>query len=51
MQRPCVFRPPARVAAVGSFPLRAAVLPSPCVDLALLMPAACFDNKDHLNHR
>lgn len=51
LQRPFVFRPPARVVAVGSFALRAALAPAPTVDLALLMPAACFDNKDQLNHR
>ncbi|KAL4426966.1 hypothetical protein ABPG77_009527 [Micractinium sp. CCAP 211/92] len=49
--RPFVFRPPTRVVAVGSFALRAALAPSPAVDLALLMPPACFDNKDQLNHR
>lgn len=49
--RPFVFRPPASVQVVGSFGLRAALRPSPCLDLALLMPAACFDSKDQLNHR
>jgi hypothetical protein len=50
-QRPLAFRPPSRCQVVGSFGLRAAVRPSHCADLALLMPAACFDNKDQLNHR
>lgn len=50
-QRPFRFQPPSRCQVVGSFGLGAAVRPSPCVDLALLMPAACFDSKDQLNHR
>lgn len=52
-QRPFTFRPPARVQVVGSFALCASVLGAqpPCVDLALLMPPACFDSKDQLNHR
>lgn len=49
--RPFVFRAPTRVQVVGSFGLRAALRPSPCLDLSLLMPAACFDSKDQLNHR
>jgi len=51
MQRPFVFRPPTRVTVVGSFGLRCSVAPALAVDLALLMPAACFDSKDQLNHR
>ena len=51
VQRPFVFRAPTRVQVVGSFGLRAALRPSPCLDLSLLMPAACFDSKDQLNHR
>ena len=50
-QSPFTFRAPTRVQVVGSFALRAAVGPEPCVDLALLIPPACFDNKDELNHR
>eukprot|EP00887_Chlorella_sp_A99_P002636 scaffold6.g2636.t1 len=49
--KPFVFRPPARVRVVGSFALRAAAGPSPCVDVAVEMPAECFDAKDQLNHR
>lgn len=50
-QRPLVFRAPTRLRVVGSFPLRATIGPDPCVDLALQMPASCFDDKDELNHR
>lgn len=50
-QRPLVFRAPTRLRVVGSFPLRATLGPDPCVDLAMAMPASCFDDKDELNHR
>lgn len=51
LQRPFVFRPPTRVTVVGSFGLRCSVAPALAADLAVLMPAACFDSKDQLNHR
>ena len=49
--RKFTFNQPEKVQVVGSFVIEAAVLPSPCLDLALILPAECFDDKDQLNHR
>ncbi len=35
---------------VGSFILRTMALSQPCVDLAVVMPAACFTDRDFKNY-
>ncbi len=35
---------------VGSFILRTMALSHPCVDLAVVMPAACFHDRDFKNY-
>lgn len=51
LQKPFVFRAPTHVRMVGSFGLKAAAAPAVCIDVAVEMPAACFNEKDRLNHR
>ncbi|CAL8472362.1 g11905 [Coccomyxa elongata] len=50
-QRPLRFHPPASVRLIGSWAAHTAAQPSVGVDVAVEMPRACFDEKDHLNHR
>ncbi|KAL4542017.1 hypothetical protein Ndes2526B_g06504 [Nannochloris sp. 'desiccata'] len=51
VSRKFTFKPPRKVEIIGSFAIEGTCLPSPCLDLAVVMPASCFDNKDQLNHR
>ena len=51
LQRPLRFHPPASVRLIGSWAAHTAAQPSVGVDVAVEMPRACFDEKDHLNHR
>lgn len=52
LQKPFTFQPPTSIQQVGSFALGAATRArAPSLDLAVEMPAACFDSKDQLNHR
>lgn len=45
------FHPPDAVEVVGSYALGGAALADTPLDLTIVMPAACFDDKDQLNHR
>jgi U3 small nucleolar RNA-associated protein 22 len=49
--REFTFKPPQQVEIIGSFAIDGASLPAPCLDLAVVMPSSCFDDKDQLNHR
>lgn len=49
--RKFTFKPPEEVEIVGSCAIDGAALPGPALDLALVMPTECFDDKDQLNHR
>jgi hypothetical protein len=51
VQRALRFHPAARVYAIGSWAARTMARPGTVVDVAVEMPRACFDEKDHLNHR
>lgn len=51
MQKPLAFAPPVRVSVVGSHATSTAITSNNVVDVAAEMPAACFEHKDHLNHR
>lgn len=45
------FQPPSQVAVVGSYATRAVARPDTIVDVAVEMPAGCFQPRDHLGHR
>ena len=50
--RKFTFHAPSEVTVIGTFAINAAAaMPTPTLDLAIQMPAECFDNKDQLNHR
>lgn len=51
VQRALRFAPPERVYAVGSWAACTMAKPKRTVDVALQMPASCFDEKDQLNSR
>ena len=51
VQRALRFSPPERVYAVGSWASSTMAKPKRLVDVALLMPKSCFDEKDQLNNR
>ena len=51
LQRPLRLCPPDRVYPVGSWAARTMARPGSVVDIALEIPKACFDEKDHLNGR
>lgn len=51
MQRALRFAPPEKVNAVGGWANHTMARPSKTVDVALQMPASCFDEKDQLNNR
>lgn len=51
MQRPLRFHPPERVYPVGGWAARTLAQPRATVDVAVQVPAACFDEKDQLNGR
>jgi U3 small nucleolar RNA-associated protein 22 len=51
LQRPLPFAPPTSVSIIGSHATDTAIQGDNVVDVAVAMPASCFDHKDHLNHR
>jgi U3 small nucleolar RNA-associated protein 22 len=51
LQRPMLFAPPTSVSIVGSHATDTAIQGDDVVDVAVEMPASCFEHKDHLNHR
>lgn len=51
VQRVLQFAPPERVYPVGGWAANTMALPNRTVDVALQMPASCFDEKDQLNGR
>ncbi len=51
VQRALRFAPPERVYTVGSWAAKTMAQPNRTVDIALQMPASCFDEKDQLNGR
>ena len=51
VQRVLQFAPPERVYSVGGWAANTMALPNRTVDVALQMPASCFDEKDQLNGR
>lgn len=52
ISRPFTFNAPESVEIVGSFAYKAALsATNACVDVALVMPKSCFDEKDQLNNR
>lgn len=51
VQRPLPFAPPTSVSIVGSHATDTAVQGDNVVDVAVQLPASCFEHKDHLNHR
>ena len=51
LQRALRFSPPERVYAMGSWAGSTMAKPKRLVDVALLMPRSCFDEKDQLNNR
>ena len=51
VQRALRFAPPERVYAVGSWASSTMAKPKRLVDVVLLMPKSCFDEKDQLNNR
>lgn len=51
MQKPLPFVAPTRVYMVGSHATKTAIQQDSVVDVAVELPASCFERKDHLNHR
>ena len=51
LQRRMSLLPPASVSLVGSVARGTALAPDVVADVAIEMPAACFEGKDHINHR
>jgi hypothetical protein len=51
VQRVLQIAPPERVYPLGSWAANTMALPNRTVDVALQMPASCFDEKDQLNGR
>lgn len=51
VQRALRFAPPERVYPVGGWAANTMAQPNRTVDVALQMPASCFDEKDQLNGR
>lgn len=51
LQRPLPFAPPTSVSIAGSHATDTAIQGDYVVDVAVQMPASCFEHKDHLNHR
>lgn len=52
ISRPFNFQAPEAVEIVGSFAYKATLrAPNACIDVAMVMPNACFDEKDQLNNR
>lgn len=51
MQHKMSAMPPAAVDLIGSLAMGTAVGRDAVADVAMEMPGACFEGKDHLNHR